>query len=144
MLPDRDCQLLTAYVDGELSSRQRRHAERLLKRSREARALLRLLRQDAAVLRSLTPSKLDIDLSPAILQTIRERGLTPKPRQPKLRVPLFPTWAATAIAASVLCAIGLASYLGFGAYLSRQPSSAGNVPVVNREQPERPAPPGSE
>ena len=53
MLPDRDRQLLSAFVDGELSSRQRRHVERLLRRSGEARTLLRRLQEDARELRHL-------------------------------------------------------------------------------------------
>src|SRR2546430_2493824 len=48
MLPERGRELLTAYVDGELSARQRRHVLRLLRHSAEARRLLQRLQGDAA------------------------------------------------------------------------------------------------
>ena len=43
MLPEQDRELLTSYVDGELSTRQRKTVLRLLRRSAEARELLRQL-----------------------------------------------------------------------------------------------------
>ena len=61
MLLDRYRQLLTAYVDGELSSRQRRHVVRLLHRSAEARRLLRQLEADAKSLRDLPRPALSVD-----------------------------------------------------------------------------------
>ena len=136
MLPDRYRQLLTAYVDGELSSRQRRHVVRLLKRSGDARALLRSLQQDAAALGSLSTPKLDFDLSAAVLHKIRERRLTPIRRQLKPLAPAFPAWVGVAIAASVLCMIGLASYMGFAAFLARSPGSSTGEPLARQETPE--------
>jgi hypothetical protein len=137
MLPDLQRQLLTAYVDGELSSRQRRHVVRLLKRSAEARQLLRHLQYDAATLGSLTAPRLDVDLSASVLDSIRERRLSPLRRKSKPLTPGFPTWVGIAVAASVLCAIGLASYIGFAAYLSRSRQSPDN-PVAKKDEPETP------
>ena len=53
MLPDRLCQLLTAYVDGELTVRRARAVQRLLERTPEARELLAQLRANAERLRAL-------------------------------------------------------------------------------------------
>src|SRR5262249_19948770 len=53
MLPDRHCQLLTAYVDGELNARHRRQVEQLLSSSKEACDFLRKLERDAQALRKL-------------------------------------------------------------------------------------------
>ena len=53
MLPDRQSQLLTAYVDGELGTRDRHAVEKLLSSSQEARVLLESLEKDAKRLREL-------------------------------------------------------------------------------------------
>jgi hypothetical protein len=118
MLPDRDRQLLSAFVDGELSSRQRRHVERLLRRSGEARTLLRRLQEDARELRHLPRRRPPQDLSVAVLKAIAERRLLPGGRHPPRRLPGgFPPWAGLAAAAAVLFVIGAASYLYFSASL---------------------------
>src|SRR5258705_531710 len=89
MLPERDRQLLTAYVDGELTARQRRHVDRLLRRSGEARRLLQKLQAAPHALTALgdppvaAPPPLAVDLAPAVLQTIADRGLEPgRPQRP--------------------------------------------------------------
>lgn len=135
MLPDQYRELLTAYVDGELSGRQRRHVVRLLKRSRDARQLLRSLQEDSTVLSGMTAPSLDIDLSAAVVQAIRERGLRCAKRK-QAPVPSFPAWVGIAVAASVLCAIGVGSYLGFGAFFARPFSSPTDSPVAKKEQPQ--------
>ena len=61
MLPERFRELLTAYVDGELSARQRRHVLRLLRRSVEARRLLHFLQSDSHNLIHLPRVRLDPD-----------------------------------------------------------------------------------
>jgi len=120
MLVDRYRQLLTAYVDGELSSRQRRHVARLLHRSPEARQLLRQLQADSHVLRQLPRPPLPSDLTSPVLRSIAERRLAPGQRR------LAQTAAATAwmgplaswaTAAAVLFLLGVASYLYFAASL---------------------------
>ena len=86
MLPDRYRQLLTAFVDGELSARQRRQVARLLHRSPDARHLLRQLQEDAQQLRALPCPPLSFDLTGEVMRTIAERRLSPGPRrlQPRL------------------------------------------------------------
>jgi hypothetical protein len=113
MLPDRYRALLTAYVDGELTPRQRRHAERLLRQSGEARELLRRLQEDARALRELPPVRPPADLAEAVLRGIAERRLGPARRRAARPVPAYPEWAGLAAAAAVLLILGVASYFYF-------------------------------
>ena len=121
MLVDRYRQLLTAYVDGELSSRQRRHVGRLLRRSPEARQLLQQLQEDARSLRHLPRPHLPIDLTGPVIRTIVERRLTPGQRR-VAKVRPATSWvapiAAWAAAAAVLMVLGAASYLYFAASMA--------------------------
>jgi hypothetical protein len=121
MLLDRYRQLLTAYVDGELTSRQRRLVVRLLHRSAEARQLLQLLREDAQSLRHLPRPHLLVDLTGDVLRTIVERRLTPGQRR-AAQSSASSSWvgplAAWATAAAVLLILGAASYLYFAASLA--------------------------
>src|SRR5262249_35129606 len=129
MLPDRICQLLTAYVDGELGARHRRAVERLLRRSAEARKLLQQLQHDAATLRRLPRQQLGPDFSRQVLQAITERKVQPVPRSLAGRSPRYgvPRWAGLATAAAVLLTISLASYFYFAA--SAQDAAPGGAVV---------------
>jgi hypothetical protein len=120
MLPDRYRELLTAYVDGELSPRQRRHAERLLRQSDEARALLRRLQEDARALRELPPVRPPADLTEAVLRGIAERRLGPARRRASRPVPMYPEWAGLAAAAAVLLVLGVSSYFYFAHAFQRE------------------------
>ena len=114
MLPERCRELLTSYVDGELSARQRRHVVRLLRDSAEARALLQKLQSDSNALIHLPRVRPDRDLSAAVLHKIadgRPLPIRPARRVPALRV--YPVWIGVAAAAAVLLAIGAASYCFF-------------------------------
>ena len=137
MLLDRYRQLLTAYVDGELSSRQRRHVARLLHRSPEARQLLQQLQQDAHALRHLPRPHLATDFTGRVLRTIGERRLSPGQRR-IAKVSVGSIWmgplASYAAAAAVLLVLGAASYLYFAASLT-QPTK----PETARTQVESPA-----
>ncbi|MCS6850159.1 MAG: hypothetical protein NZ700_03195 [Gemmataceae bacterium] len=114
MLPDRLARLLTSYIDGELTARQRRAVQRLLQRSPEARRLLAELRGDSALIRSLPARPMRQDLSQSVLQAIALRGLrVPPPRRAAPRWRLLSPWLAYAVAASVLLMIGTASFLYF-------------------------------
>ncbi|HZY87647.1 MAG TPA: hypothetical protein VFE78_22600 [Gemmataceae bacterium] len=119
MLPDRYRQLLTAYVDGELSARQRRHAERLLRHSGEARQLLRQLEEDSRALRALPPMRPAADLSDAVLRGIAQRRLSPARRRAARPVAPYPEWAGLAAAAAVLLVLGVASYVYFSRAFQR-------------------------
>lgn len=117
MLPERVTQLLSAYVDGELSARERRAVGRLLRKSAEARAMLHQMKQDSMVLRKLPRKKTQLDLSGSVMGTISLRNLqlpkieNPLPLlPPKPPVRRRPLWFKITAAALVLCAVGLASY----------------------------------
>jgi hypothetical protein len=147
MLPDRYRQLLTAFVDGELSSRQRRHALRLLRRSGEARQLLRQLQGDSEVLRALadrpmTPN-LAPDLSASVLGTIAVRRLQPGGRRRlSVRPAGLPAWVGLAAAAAVLLLVGLSSYLYFSSWFAHQAAALPGGSVANNDKKEAPpAPP---
>lgn len=134
MLPDRQRQLLTAFVDGELSSRQRRQVERLLDRSNEARQLLQKLRADSEALQRIPAPHFLGDLTDEILRKINERGLKPgKNSSGKIARAAFWTgpfvsWAAAAL---VLLGLGLASYLYFASSLAPD-----DKPEVAQKSPE--------
>lgn len=139
MIHDHDHQLLTAYVDGELTSRQRRHVARLLHRSPEARKLLQKLQEDARALRHTPRPQLPVDLSGDVLRTIVERRLTPGHRRiargsaPVSWAGPLASWAA---AAAVLVVLGAASYLYFTAALTHS-----QKPSIVRTAPDESSPP---
>jgi hypothetical protein len=130
MLSERFRVLLTSYVDGELNARQRRHIEKLLRRSEPARQLLQQLQEDASALKQLPRPPIPFDFSAAILQTIAERKLTPIRRRQPLRLSGgVPAWTGIAAAAAVLLVVGVASYLYFAAAVQPNP----NNPVVQND-----------
>ncbi|MBY0522361.1 MAG: hypothetical protein K2R98_03145 [Gemmataceae bacterium] len=119
MLPERVTQLLTAYIDGELSSRQRRAVSKLLRKSPEARHLLQEMQQDSMILRKLPRRRPTMDLSKTVLTTLDMRGIKlpkPPPMPAPARLPAaarMPNWLAVAAAVLVLVAISAGSYLFF-------------------------------
>src|SRR5438128_10094060 len=110
MLPDRYCQLLTAYLDGALSPRERQIVDKLLEKSAEARKLLKDLEADAARLRRLPRHTLEPVFAADVLDEIQARGLrcdpaTPVPsavRRGGAGVREWPAWAGIVVAAAVL------------------------------------------
>jgi hypothetical protein len=113
MLAPHHKELLTAYVDGELNARQRRHVARLLHRSREARQLLERLQQDSREIRALPPCTPPRDVSVPVVDAIIRRNLVPlrvRRTPPPVR---FPIWTGFAAAASVLLLVGLGTFLHY-------------------------------
>ena len=113
MLSPEDLELLTAHVDGELTRRQRRHVNRLLDHSAEARELLGRLEADARRLRQLPVLQAPSDFAAAVLDRIAQRRRTPYVRPSRRSaepVPFSPgLWLAAA--AAVLLLIGAGSFL---------------------------------
>src|SRR5437870_4024271 len=101
MLSDQLLQLLTAFVDGELSQRQRKSAVRLLEKSSEARAILKQMQENAHRLKRLPRHKVEPSLVDGIMQAIHERKSQPKPALSPRRRRWLPYVAAT-LAASLL------------------------------------------
>ncbi len=127
MLPERITQLLTSYIDGELSTRQRRQVTRLLRKSPEARKLLTEMEQDSIILRRLPRKKMKQDLSQTLPGTIKVRGLElPPPKAPteSLKRPRpagVPSWLVAGMALALLCGVGYGSYVFFGAAPEKKP-----------------------
>lgn len=136
MLSDRYRQLLTACVDGELSSRQRRHVSRLLRRSPEARQLLQQLQQDAHTLRRLPRPPLPADLAGPVLRTIGERQLMTGQRRIAHGSAGVAWMGPLAAAAAVLLILGAASYVYFA--LSSAPKE--KPELARKQEPTAPDP----
>jgi hypothetical protein len=142
MLSDQLWQLLSAYVDGELTNRQRRAVQRLLRRSAEARALLRQLQEDAARLRALPRPHLGGEFTARVVRAVRQRQEQGRRRE-VARQASFPVWAGFAAAAAVLLAVSLGSFF----YFARPAhDGAAGDPLARADNPPRdsnpdPAPP---
>jgi hypothetical protein len=124
MLSERTKELLTAFVDGALTRRERKAVLRLLHGSSEARAFLRVLHENVHRLKQLPARSLPADFPSQVLRAIKDQNLRPTPvypRPPRARRGM-PRWAGVAVAASVmfLVAAGLIALLSH-----RDPSSAG-------------------
>ncbi len=116
MLTDQEFRLLTAAVDGELTPSEQRRLEHLLARSETARNCYAQLLEQSQRLRQLAQVHPPIDLSKRILHVIQARALTPTPLPPVRRPQVggaVPVWLPVALAASILLAIMLGSYLVF-------------------------------
>jgi hypothetical protein len=112
MVTDHQKQLLTAFVDGELSARQRNAADRLLRESPDARELLRRLQDDAAQIRDLPRRRLDPGFTARVVQALPHRRFTMvRPSRPVQRT--LPGWVGLAAAASVVLAISTGTYFYF-------------------------------
>jgi hypothetical protein len=148
MLADRYYQLLTAYVDGELSARQRKAVLRLLRRSPEARVLFRQLQADAAGVRHLPRQRPGDHFPLRVMRAVAERGLQPAraagTARPRGAFPWF-RWAA---AAAVLVSVSALSYLAYPLLFKkdrREPAVVttppGPVPPKDRARRDKDSPP---
>jgi len=109
MLSDQATQLLTAFVDRELSQRQRKAVMRLLHKSSEAREMLRQLQENAHKLKQLPRRKLEPSLVDGVLQAIAQ--LPAQPKQPAVKAARrrwLPYVVASMAAALVIGALGIA------------------------------------
>jgi hypothetical protein len=80
-------ELLSAFLDGELTAAEQAEVEQLLARSPAARQLLEEFRALAATLQSLPQSKLGEDLSQPVLQIAQRRMLSGSPAPAELARP---------------------------------------------------------
>jgi hypothetical protein len=132
MLSDRSRELLTSYVDGELTSRQRLQVRHLLEVSPEAGEFLRKLQEDAARLRALPPPTLDCDLSGLIVDAIQHKhGRTqPARRRPRQSETFaFPARSVLLAAASVLLIVTFSSVV----FLIKPPADPAEIARHDRE-----------
>ena len=132
MLSSEEQELLTAYIDGELSGPKRRLVARLLRRSDDARTLLGDLQRDSRELRAMPALSAPVDLSSRILHRIEAaprpvlrmtRRVAPKPAR-------FPLYRGLAAAAAVLLLVGLGSFF---LHLSDRPAT--NPSLAHQQDP---------
>lgn len=129
MLSDQVLELLTAFVDGELSQRHREEVMRLLNKSSEARDIVRQLQENAHRLKALPKRKVEPSLVAEIVQAIADQKAMPKPRVARRR--WLPYVAAT-MAASLL--IATLSFLYWKHMID--PNGDDNSNIARIEQPE--------
>jgi hypothetical protein len=132
MLSEKDLELLTAFVDGEMTRRQRKAALRLLHRSSEARSVLQDFQENAHKLQELPSRKLGPEFVQQVLLALPEPVTLPSHQTVCAR--RWPRWGNyAAIAASIVVVIGLGM---FWSQLRR-----GSDPLVkNDPQPEKSVP----
>jgi hypothetical protein len=115
MLSEQVLELLTAFVDGELSQRQRKAVMRLLHRSSEARDMLRQLQENAHKIKKLPRHKVEPSLVGSIMEAIADRQAQPAPATKRTRRRAWVPYVVATMAASVLIAIiGLAYWQTMG------------------------------
>src|SRR6516165_2877555 len=78
MNDDSDSELISAYLDGELTAEEQVRAEQILASSAEARQLLEELRALGGTLQSLPQEKLDENLGARVLEIAERRMLSPE------------------------------------------------------------------
>jgi len=113
MLPDRVYQLLTAAVDGELTDREQRAVNKLLRESVEAREFYEKLKGDAHALRNLPRAQLPPHFGTQLLQKLAPvyRANANETDGRNVFSRRLPVWANLAAAAAVLLAISAGTYL---------------------------------
>ena len=149
MLSDQVTQLLTAFVDGELSQRQRKAVMRVLHKSSEAREFLRQLQENAHKVKQLPRRKVEPSLVDAVMQAIAEQQAQPKqPAAPRMvRRRRWLPYVSAAMAASLL--IGVVSIFAWKAFKDQEEKKGEGTLVKKADRtPERkptpdpePAPP---
>jgi hypothetical protein len=129
MLTDQVTQLLAAFVDGELTQRQRKAVLRLLNRSSEARELLRQLQENAHKVKQLPRRKVEPSLVPDVLQAIGELQTQPAPLPRHRRRRWAPFVVLASMAACLL--LGLAGFLYWKSLAHQEnPNRPDHIPFV--------------
>jgi hypothetical protein len=145
MLSDDLIELLTAYVDGELSPRQRDDVMRLLNKSAEAREILRQLQENAHKLKQLRRHKVEPSLVDEILAAIAEERAQRKAPAPKRRQSVVPYVLAVMAASIMVGAIGILTYLAVDSFVHHKqgpPLAVQNeIKADQKQEIEQPQPP---
>jgi hypothetical protein len=130
MLSDRQSQLLTAYVDGELDAPQRQAVDHLLTSSPEARALVNKLVRDSKELHNLPVQPAPSTLAMAVMETLsdmpsqRREVIARSPDRATIPAGTIPKGIGFAAAACVLAAVGIGTFWLAGLVLKEKPSNA--------------------
>ncbi|MBI2805507.1 MAG: hypothetical protein HYX68_11065 [Planctomycetes bacterium] len=115
MLSEKMIQLVTAFVDGELTQRQRKAVVRLLEKSSAARALLKELQENAHRLKKLPQRKVEPSLVEDVLKAIAETQAQPAAPAPVrgARRRWLPHVAASLAASLLIVALGIVCWNAF-------------------------------
>src|SRR6516162_10202936 len=115
MLASDQIELLTAYVDGELSPRRRQVALRLLSESSEARTLLKELQENAHRVRQLPRRTLDAAFTAQVVQAAAKKPIEPaRPARPVSAGLRWLPYVFAGVAAAVLFMVVTAAVLSVG------------------------------
>lgn len=128
MLADRHLELLTAFVDGVLTGRDREKAHRLLHESAEARDFVRKLQENASRIKALPRRKLGPEFTAKVVAALPKAmpAVPAKTVQPVVK-PSF-AWGKAIVAACVMLAIGVAAFMA--AIPRPQPIDADNPQLI--------------
>jgi len=112
MLSDRHSRLLSESLDRMLTPQEREELARLLEQEESARDLLSHLKKDARAIYEMPRLHLPEAFKNKVVELI-ERRRQQQETAAAVTAPSFPTWAGLAIAALVLGAVMLATFLYF-------------------------------
>ena len=147
MLASDQIELLTAYVDGELSPRRRQVALRLLSESSEARTLLKELQENAHRVRQLPRRTLDAAFTAQVVQAAAKKPIEPaRPARPVSAGLRWLPYVFAGVAAAVLFMVVTAAVLSVGLGLNWLGVDNGENAIVENkdggqiEAPPKPAP----
>jgi hypothetical protein len=139
MLPEKISRILAAAVDGELTPRQQRAVDRLLRENDEARQMYKMLKGDSGRLKALPREALPAHFSSQVLQAVGERP-TPMPKAVgQVAQKYLPMWAIMSAAAAVMFAISLGTYM-IAISVEQQKASQIAGPSSPKTEPKPPAP----
>lgn len=123
-------ELLSAYLDRELSPDERATVDRLLEKSVEARERLHDLEVTSRFMRAQPQLQLGVDFADGVIDRLRSESLIrPAPAEPKpiLRRNVWWVGAPLAAAATLLVAVGVWNYQSGHGDLSRAPDRFNGV-----------------
>jgi hypothetical protein len=146
MLSDRQSQLLTAYVDGELDAPQRQAVDHLLTSSPEARALVNKLVRDSKELRNLPAQPAPSTLAMAVMQNLSDthqvmpqqvvarppdhQVMAQSPDRAMIAAGTIPRGIGFAAAACVLATVGIGTFWLAGLVIKEKPQDATGIAAV--------------
>lgn len=139
MLPEKISRILAAAIDGELTPRQQRGVERLLRQNEEARQLYQMLKGDSGRLKALPRESLPAHFSSQVLQSVGERPAPMAQVAGRTAQKYLPMWAIMSAAAAVMFAISLGTYL-IAISVEQQKAAQIAGPSSPKTEPKPPAP----
>src|SRR4051812_46941151 len=119
MLSNHQCQLLTAYIDGELNAGERQTVDKLLVTSAEARAFLEKLEDDSKELHRLPSRRAPDTLVNLVMETVCDDQPLPPAKPPAATS--IPRWLGLTVVAFVLGLVAMLTFVLASGLLSKGP-----------------------